>query len=971
MEGENNIKTISPSSKVYKSLTEPKFISGKRIYNLDLLTDLNTNTKSIKLHSDNTKMKKKFPRSISVKTYFDHYDKRNCEYCEGIDSLVEDDKSKLSSFIQDNSKFLKLFGNRRYNRSSPYLFVEDYKYGKDDKIGLVPIPSKPRVIMKSPEENMKLYEIQRRIVMVRRFQYGKRNFSEPNRIQYIDNEYTDVDSLRKIILIQKIFRGYIIRAKVAFIMNFTILIYRFQEILDKIKAKRFLRHLFNYENQTQPENENIKGNNNILKIERNKKNNLENIYQKNNNLVYRNNISKDKENEKQDNIYLFQNINELKKYSKKIVPKGRLKNNSDLLNKDFYDLSDNSDNFNKKVNNNKYNFNPKKNIVKKDKNNESSENSSQKGLFINKITFSEMVQKVVNFNSIMRNALQKAVFRKKPKKNKLELEQVINNNNIIKREIPQVDIYLDAQINNNNPEPEKIIDSENIIIEAQENPENINIKKAQDDIVISNIDLLLSKEKLCYMTKEHRKYQKYIENVEIKENLNEKLAIKQKDRFKFDGESNEQQIPENDKGTYNYIEINLNEKENENNNKPLDIGDSSNIIIMSTNKEKEDLNELNNQPNEKKLSENTQKENEKNDNIFQTSNSNINYINDKNPIKEPDELKKDSNSNINNIGETLDKEKEKEKEKEIQYNNDEDDNNKNNNILINQKDINNINNILKMENQENFSIIDEKPIKEEMILEKNIEFNILANKEKDEGFKQINQNEFTIVPNDTLNYEGKENILVPNINGKICYITKIYINKDIQENEAKNESEQIKPIIKREDINNNNKMNNGLLITKIRYINNKNIPKEKIYKKPLFNEFYSFFVEESSDKPNKKTHNLKANPKSSNKQSSKENINQKEDPNKNKDKNSISQKPNSNQNLTEKEEIGDNGLIKRIIPGKGTSSETIKIKPNHLLKVIKVQKGRTTYEQFIHVGKVILKLIKEEDKEFIYIKYKS
>ena len=967
MEGENNIRTISPNSKAYKSFTEPKFISGKRIYNLDSLTDINTNTKSIKLHSDNTKIKKKFPRSISVKTYFDHYDKKNCEYCEGIDSLVEDDKSKLSSFIQDNSKFLKLFGNRRYNRSSPYLFVEDHKCGKDYKFGLVPIPSKPRVIMKSPEENTKLYEIQRRIVMVRRYQYGKRNFSEPNRIQYIDDEYTDENSLDKIILIQKIFRGYIIREKVAFILNFKILIYRFQEILDKIKAKRFLRYLFNYEEQIEPDNENIKGSNYISKIERNKKNNLENFYQKNNNLIYRNNINKNKENEKQDNI--FQNISDLKKYSKKIVPKGRLKNNSDLLNKDYYDLSENNEYFNKKGNNNKYHFNPKKNLVKKNNNND---NINQKGLFINKITFSEMVQKVVNFNNIMRNALQKAVFRKKPTKIKLELEQDINNNNIIKREIPQVDIYLDDQINNNNPEPEKIIESKNIIIEAQENPENINIKKIPDNIVITNNEFILPKEKLCYMTKEHKKYQKYIVNVEIKDNLSKDLVIKQNDRFNFDGESNEQQLSENNKGTYNYIEINLNEKENENNNKPLEIGDNSNINIMNNNKDKEDLdftknnNELNKKPNEKLSSEN--KEKDKN-NIYEISNFNINYKNDKKSIKEPVELKMESNSNINNIGETLDKEKEK--EEEIQYNNDEnDDNNKNNNILINKNDINDINNNLKMENKENFSIIDEKPIKEEMILEKNIEFNILTNKENDEGFKQFNQNEITIVPNDTLAFEGNENILVPLINRKICYITKAYINKNIKDKEFQDENEKEKYIFKREDINNNNRTNNGLLITKIRCINNKNIQKEKIYKKPLFNEFYSFFVEESTEKPTKISHNLKSKPKT-NKKPSKENIIQKEDPKKNKDKNSISQKPISNQNLTEKEEIDDNGLIKRIIPGKGTSSETIKIKPNHLLKVIKVQKGKTTYEQFIHVGKVIPKLIKEEDEEFIYIRYKS
>ena len=952
MEGENNIRTISPNTKAYKSFTEPKFISGKRIYNLESLTDLNTNTKSIKLHSDNTKVKKKFPRSISVKTYFDHYDKKNCEHCEGIDSLVEDDKSKLSSFIQDNSKFLKLFGNRRYNRSSPYLFVEDHKCGKDDKFGLVPIPSKPRVIMKSPDENIKLYEIQRRIVMIRRYQYGKRNFSEPNKIQYNDNEYTDEDSLEKIILIQKIFRGYIIREKVAFIMNFKVLIYRFQEILDIIKAKRFLRYLFN----------------NISKIERYKKNNLENIYQKNNNLIYRNDIGKNNENEKQDNI--FQNINDLKKYSKKIVPKGRLNNNSDLSNKDYYNLSDNNDYHNKKGNYNRYHFNPKKNTLKKDNNDDNSENSSQRGLYINKITFSEMVQKVVNFNNIMRNALQKAVFRKKPTKNKLELEQDINTNNIIKREIPQVDIYLDDQINNNNPEPEKIIESKNIIIEAQENPENINIKKSPNDIVTSNNEFILPKGKLCYMTKEHRKYQKYIVKIAIKENLPKKLVIKKNDRFKFDGETNEQQLSENNKGTYNYIEINLNE--NENNNKPLKIGDNSNINIMNNNKDKNNE-EINNQPNEKLSSENEEKEkNKKNDNIFKTSKSNINYINDKKSTEEPEELKKEPDSNINNIEETLDKEKEK--EEEIQINNDENDNknnNKNNNnILINKSDVNDINNILKMENKENFSIIDEKPIKEEMILEKNIEFNILTNKEKDEDFKQFNQNEITIVPNDTLTYEGKENILVPNINNKICYITKTYINKDIQEKELQNENVQAKLNMKRKDINNNNNMKNGLLITKTRYIKNKDIPKEKIYKKPLVNEFYSFFVEDSLDKPSINSHNLKANPKT-NKNPSKENITQKEDPKKNSDKNPISQKPISNQDLTEKEEIDDDGLIKRIIPGNGTSSETIKIKPNHLLKVIKVQKGKTTYEQYIHVGKVIPKLIKEEDEEFIYIRYKS
>ena len=46
----------------------------------------------------------------------------------------------------------------------------------DEKIGLVPLPSKPKIVMKSPKESMELHEIQRKIVMIRRFQYGKRNF---------------------------------------------------------------------------------------------------------------------------------------------------------------------------------------------------------------------------------------------------------------------------------------------------------------------------------------------------------------------------------------------------------------------------------------------------------------------------------------------------------------------------------------------------------------------------------------------------------------------------------------------------------------------------------------------------------------------------------------------------------------------------------------------------------------------------
>ena len=291
MEEQNNIRTIGSSIKPYKSYTEPKFISNRKLYNSSSMKNLNT-LKSAKVNSEGIKKKRGFPRSSSQKMFFDHYDKKNCEYCEGIDNLLQSDKTNLSSFIQDNSQFLNLFGNKRYNKSSPYLFVEDYKCGiDDDKIGLVPLPSKPRIVMTSPKESIDLHEIQRKIVMIRRFQYGKRNFSEPNYFKY-SQYYEYDDDLDDIILIQKVFRGYIVRKKVEYILNFKDIIDRWQQIFDKLKAKIYLRILINYEPNILSKVDNIKGYNYITKIRRNKSPDAE-IYQKN--YIYKNKNHKNEE----------------------------------------------------------------------------------------------------------------------------------------------------------------------------------------------------------------------------------------------------------------------------------------------------------------------------------------------------------------------------------------------------------------------------------------------------------------------------------------------------------------------------------------------------------------------------------------------------------------------------------------------------------------------------------------------------
>ena len=227
------IKTNPHSNQKYyqKQITDPKFEIDKELYHSNSANDLlDLKENKTKIKSERSK-KKKHPhlyRSMSAKTFFDHYDLKNCEYCQGIDNLLKLDKSNLSSFIQKNPSFLKLFGNPRYNKSSPFLFVEDHKNRVDDeRIGLLPIPSKPKLIMKSKDEKNNLYEIQRQIVMMRRFQYGKK-YNEEMLLNNEENEdfFQKIRTIQlwwkqmyKIIYIKQIFRGFRIRKRVDFIIS--------------------------------------------------------------------------------------------------------------------------------------------------------------------------------------------------------------------------------------------------------------------------------------------------------------------------------------------------------------------------------------------------------------------------------------------------------------------------------------------------------------------------------------------------------------------------------------------------------------------------------------------------------------------------------------------------------------------------------------------------------------------------------
>ena len=1153
MEGGNNIRTISSNTKQYKSYTEPKYTSNKKVYNTDSITEHN-NAKTYKVNSNNSKKKKLFPRSISAKILFDHYDKKNCGRCEGIDNLMKSDKTNLSIFIENNSsQFLKLFGNKRYNRNSPYLFVEDHKYGIDDKIGLVPIPSKPRLIMKSPDERHKLYEMQRKIVMIRRFQYGQKNFSEPNFFRY--SEYNDEESLYKIILIQKNLRGFIIRKKVEYIFNFRTLIYELEKILNHLIIRRILRLLINFEPKIKEENDNnnIKENNYITKMKKNKQNVMDELYR--NNYVYKNKNLKNEE-KKPDNIYI--NSNDMKKYSKKIVPKERIKTSPSLLIKDIYDIKNTKDKIDKIENNYKNHYNSKKQTLKKE---EEKINTEQKGLYIDKIYYSQMVQKIVNFNNIMRNALQKAVFRKKPneKKSELDLKEEINYRIDI-----QPEVILKKNINDNidNEEP-KIINNKNFCFKEKgfyidiarkriikkkddniknikkpliftidknvdfkyENKNKLKNKKEDDKIIISNQVFLMSKEKYYYITKERKRFieskEKKLNEVEIKENIPKKeLIIDSNERFKYDEktiqkpeqedknknilinnkieikyegklidklenkEDNKKNLYIENNSNFNYIKIKKDEEKPDSNKdiikdnnfsinyigNPSKITDKNKILyspekisdFIYEGKKEEKKDELtdkkndeknNNKKEEKKEEKNRDKKEDKNDdnnedknedkkdklktkiiildiqpidkfhfdkiiedknkNIVKDNSFHINYINEKQNKENKKELIAQSISNINYFSQALD----------LKKNNLDIHNNINFTYLKNNKKINNI---LKMQKKESFAyenkneekkLLKEPKLNEEqnndlnnpqndkrsdnneklksnktedLIIIKNSDFNIIKDNKNNKTVREFNKKDLLVGSKTEITFEGNnlkeiedkkdeevnkdlenklinELYLIQKLDRKICYITKTYIKSIPKEGDNAKAENNI--IFNSKDINNNDSFNNGLLITKQRYLKDKNIQKEKIFKKPLFNEFYSYFIEDTSEHENIK---LKTKPKKIklNKEPSKDNINIKEDTiNFTSEKSSSIKKQQTNNILTEKEEE-NSGLIKTIIPAKG-SSETFRIKPNHLLKVIKVQKGKATYEQYINVGKIVPKKIKEEDEEFIYIRYKS
>ena len=183
---------------------------------------------------------------------------KSSPYKKGLDlkKLIHNNKNKLSNYIQNNTQKVELFGNPRYKHNSPILFVEDFKNNlPEKKMGLVPLPSKKKTSTDLFKEPKNLFDMQRNISMVRRFQYDKKNEKRFLEKKYYknskDSEYFNMiqswwKKIPKINDIQRIFRGYYIRKQVSPIVKLYRFMKKFENFLNNLLLKKNLKILKEY-----------------------------------------------------------------------------------------------------------------------------------------------------------------------------------------------------------------------------------------------------------------------------------------------------------------------------------------------------------------------------------------------------------------------------------------------------------------------------------------------------------------------------------------------------------------------------------------------------------------------------------------------------------------------------------------------------------------------------------------------------
>ena len=250
--------TKKPKNTKNKSKKKDKYKGKKRIILKKLIHSNSDSDFVIKVEKGRRKINRQllYKKNIIEKPKDSKLKQIPYKKGNNLKKIMNKNKNDLSDYIQNNSQKVELFGNPRYDRNSPILFVEDFKNNlPEKKMGLVPLPSKKKNDIGLYKEPRNLFDMQRNISMTRRYQYDKKNdkkcFSPRMNKNSKDNEYFKMvqswwKKIPKIIDIQRIFRGYYIRKQVNPIVKLYRFIKNFEQFLINLKLKDTFKRIKEY-----------------------------------------------------------------------------------------------------------------------------------------------------------------------------------------------------------------------------------------------------------------------------------------------------------------------------------------------------------------------------------------------------------------------------------------------------------------------------------------------------------------------------------------------------------------------------------------------------------------------------------------------------------------------------------------------------------------------------------------------------
>ena len=214
-------KLTTEDNKLKKTKTSNYLNNNKTNFSNNIKNDSLSKGSNNSSTSINNNLNRSLQKENKKKKLYHEKSKQHpkCSSCTNKQAnIVYKNKSALSNYILMNlitkknyyHPNLKLLGNSRYKHCSPLLYVEDQKNNmSNESYGLIPIPlEKFKNKDKNDEEKedkKRLYELQRSIVMSRRFQYNK----DKNKWKNYEDERKENDIFKKIILIQKCWKNYL------------------------------------------------------------------------------------------------------------------------------------------------------------------------------------------------------------------------------------------------------------------------------------------------------------------------------------------------------------------------------------------------------------------------------------------------------------------------------------------------------------------------------------------------------------------------------------------------------------------------------------------------------------------------------------------------------------------------------------------------------------------------------------------